>query len=150
MSEAGPLLWEVPRLFEKFWAQVDPSGDCWDWTGFKTSEGYGRLHWGDNSTFVHRLVWELMVGPIPPGLEIDHRCFNEGCVNPDHLEPVTRRENLLRRRGSKSRAFQFTLRTHCPRLHPYDEINTHWTRKGHRQCKACWQVYRDKRKAAAA
>jgi hypothetical protein len=85
----------------RFWSKVDASGDCWEWTGYTDQDGYGRVGVGrrvDQRTIpAHRYAWELMVGPIPEGLEIDHLCFNRPCVNPDHLEPVTHTENMRRR-----------------------------------------------------
>ena len=80
------------------WKKVDASGDCWLWTGYITPLGYGtltvrRLGRGFKA---HRLVYELLVGPIPVGLELDHLCRNTRCVNPDHLEPVTHAENMRR------------------------------------------------------
>lgn len=76
---------------------------CWEWTGKKTDRGYGlyvlsnkphpRLHFR-----AHRVVYELLVGPIPDGLTIDHLCENRSCVNPKHLEPVTNSENTIRQR----------------------------------------------------
>lgn len=71
---------------------------CWEWTGSKDLNGYGRLNGGAGRSPVpaHRAVYEALVGPIPDGLEIDHICFNHGCVNPAHLEPVTHSENMRR------------------------------------------------------
>lgn len=82
----------------------------------------------------HRLVYESMVGPIPEGLVLDHLCRNRCCVNPDHLEPVTQRENVLRGQGV---AAKNAAKTHCPRGHEYDDENTGFTGEGHRYCRAC-------------
>jgi len=85
---------------ERFWSRVDASGDCWEWLGAKDVNGYGDFEVNPRPhrkrTKAHRFGWELLVGPIPDGLEIDHLCRNHGCVNPDHLEPVTHAENLRR------------------------------------------------------
>lgn len=76
----------------EFWSRVDTSGDCWEWLGSKEAAGYGKWRgWR-----VHRYSYTEFVGPIPDGLVIDHLCRNKGCVNPDHLEPVTIRENTIR------------------------------------------------------
>jgi hypothetical protein len=81
----------------RFWQNVDkdaPNG-CWQWKGGVTSRGYGEIK-VPKRTPVHRYAYELLVGPIPDGLHLDHLCRNTACVNPDHLEPVTCRENVLR------------------------------------------------------
>lgn len=77
-------------LAEKFWAKVDKTENCWNWTGnINAHYGYGRY----NGRPAHRMAYELMVGPIPKGLQIDHRCHNRACVNPDHLRPATPKQN---------------------------------------------------------
>ncbi len=83
-----PLLW---RLTEN----VAIDGDCLVWTGAKC-DGYGRLHRNGNAQPVHRVAYELVHGPIPAGMDLDHLCRNRACFNPDHLEPVTRGENVRR------------------------------------------------------
>ena len=80
----------------------------------------------------HRVSWELLVGPIPEGLELDHLCRNHGCVNPDHLEPVTHAVNVRRGRGGTS----WAQKKHCPQGHPYDDANTYLYR-GRRSCREC-------------
>ena len=77
---------------------IDASGPCWEWQRHCNRLGYGRLRFQGRYWFAHRLMWTLLVGPIPPDLELDHLCFNPCCCNPDHLEPVTHAENLRRRR----------------------------------------------------
>lgn len=97
-------------LDDRVWARIDASGDCWEWTGVINRYGYGVVHLprgGKDAvrTMAHRYVWEKLVGPIAPGLQIDHRCMNKRCVNPDHLDPVTHQENALRyRRSERGRA----------------------------------------------
>lgn len=65
---------------------------CWEWPGKKSAEGYGQGRGG----YAHRLAWQALNGPIPEGLQIDHLCRNRACVRPDHMELVTRKENILR------------------------------------------------------
>ena len=84
----------------RFWAKVDvghPLG-CWTWIAGRTSRGYGSFGQGGpkRRVYAHRYAYELLVGPIPDGLVIDHLCRNPSCVNPDHLEPVTHQENCRR------------------------------------------------------
>lgn len=69
---------------------------CWEWTGAKNKK-YGKVKVGYQTKQAHRAVWEHFHGSVPSGLELDHLCFNQICVNPAHLESVTRRENMRRR-----------------------------------------------------
>ena len=85
------------------WGSIDASGDCWEWTGKRNAQGYGRIRWYDQEWLAHRLVYTLLVKKDLTDLELDHLCFNRGCVNPDHLEPVTHEENLARMRKSTGR-----------------------------------------------
>jgi hypothetical protein len=117
---------------ERFWDYVSKApNSCWPWTGTRDEKGYGRHYVGRDQLKAHRYSYELLVGPIPAGLVIDHLCRNTSCVNPDHLEPVTNREN--NRRGA-------VLITACPQGHPYDERNTVLDGKGHRTCRECRRV----------
>ncbi|MGI5247775.1 HNH endonuclease signature motif containing protein [Dactylosporangium sp. CA-139066] len=82
--------------------------------------------------FLHRASYQAFVGPIPPGLHIDHLCRQRSCGNPEHLEAVTPRENLVRGNAGSNQL----RKTHCPQGHPYDESNTYHGKKG-RFCRAC-------------
>lgn len=92
-----------PSVEQRFWAKVDRRGsdECWPWTGAKLQHGYGHLKVGESYPPAHRVAYELLVGPIPEGLQIDHLCRVRDCVNPAHLEPVTNAENG--RRGRMAR-----------------------------------------------
>lgn len=119
---------------ERFWAYVKKGPGCWEWQG-STWRGYGQYTLDGRKQKAHRIAWELTHGPIPEGLELDHVCRNHGCVRPDpeHLEPVTHRENMRR-----SPIFpHHTFDTHCKRGHPFDEANTYRDKRGWRQCRAC-------------
>lgn len=116
---------------ERLWSYVTKSDGCWTWTGSIRADGYGVISINDRMVRAHRLTYETMVGPIPEGLTLDHLCRNRACVRPDHLEPVTRSENL--RRGDIRWR---TRETHCKNGHPFDEANTLLWR-GYRLCRAC-------------
>jgi hypothetical protein len=111
---------------------ITPDG-CWQWIGFIDTAGYARLARPGKSNRAARAAWELLVGPIPDGLTIDHLCRNRGCVNPEHLEPVTMGENTYR--GTSFAAIN-RMKTSCPHGHPYDQENTYIT-AGRRRCRAC-------------
>jgi hypothetical protein len=111
--------------------------ECWPWTASTRGGGYGQIARGglNNGMFTaHRVAWELLRGPIPAGYVVDHLCKNPRCCNPNHLEPVPERVNLMRGDGP---AAQAARKTHCPQGHPYDEANTHISAKGYRQCREC-------------
>lgn len=93
----GDPLYVPPVLTdeERFWAKVVPTGFCWNWVG-GLDVGYGFFTVPGRKFAAHRWAYENLVGPIPDGLHLDHLCLNTRCVNPDHLEPVTRAENTRR------------------------------------------------------
>ncbi len=115
-------------LSERFWPKVNKSEDCWLWTAAKT-KGYGVIGVGKSLHYAHRIAYELLVGPIPEGMELDHLCRTPACVRPSHLEPVTHATNL--RRG------YWGAKTHCPQGHVYDEGNTKLSANGWRLCRIC-------------
>lgn len=104
-----------PSWQERFWRYVERGPGCWEWKASKDRKGYGHFsarERGKGLTVVaHRISYELLVGPIPDGLTLDHLCQNTSCVNPAHLEPVTVQENL--RRGKERRpAWRLCKRGH--------------------------------------
>ncbi len=123
------------RLDDRFWSKVDRQVDgCWVWTAALTA-GYGSF--GVRHGVVrraHRLAYEYLVGPIPEGLQLDHLCRNRACVRPDHLEPVTCRENLLRGVGPTA---QRSAQTQCVNGHALTGGNVYIKPNGCRNCRAC-------------
>jgi hypothetical protein len=116
---------------ERFWKRVQKTESCWLWlAGHNGDDGYGIFRVHGRPVLAHRFAYELLVGPIPAGMELDHLCRVRHCVNPDDLEPVTTRENILR--GFGRGAIQ-ARRTHCPRGHPYDVVY----KNGRRGCARC-------------
>lgn len=126
-------------LAARFWGKVHITADCWLWKGSRNPQGYGLIGtWktdGLRTTVgAHRVAYELVVGPIPDGLELDHLCRVRHCVHPGHLEAVSRLENM--QRGSVA------LQTHCKRGHLFDEANTYKKPNGTRKCRACVRILR--------
>ena len=132
-----------PTAKARFWAKLDKTeSGCWEWVGNILQSGYGQIaitH--THMELAHRFAYELLVGPIPEGLQLDHLCRVRHCVNPDHLEPVTARENVLRGNGI---AAQSARQTHCIHGHPFDEGNTYLTKRGWRQCRTCTKLRKAK------
>jgi hypothetical protein len=136
-----------PTPIERFMEKVEPQSDeCWGWTATRNKGGYGRF--GDSNKVypAHRWSYEYHVGPIPEGLDLDHTCHTDDkecpggiecehrrCVNPWHLEPVTRKENI--RRG-RTGAWKAAI-THCPQGHEYAAENTYVSPRNQRVCRTC-------------
>lgn len=142
MTDAKPLRMVAegkPRtrapLSERLWRRaVIMDNGCWQWTGYTMKNGYGLI---EKHTLVHRLAYELTRGPIPEGLDLDHLCKNRACLNPDHLEAVTRRVNLLRGAHPNMVAARTDM---CRRgLHPLSGDNLYVQPDGRRNCVACRQ-----------
>jgi hypothetical protein len=118
------------------WVVPEPNSGCWLWMG-KTYWGYGLVAKTEGGRkvkrFAHRLSYEAAKGPIPDGLVIDHLCRTKCCVNPDHLEPVTARENVMR---------YHKARTHCPNGHKYEGLGN-----GKERCLTCKRASRRRHKA---
>lgn len=113
---------------------IDWDTGCWNWSLALDRKGYGTITIKGRSYGVHRVTYEMLAGPIPEGLELDHLCRNHACSNPAHLEPVTHRENQRRGEGFVGRR---SRQTHCIRGHEFTHANTYVRRNGTRQCRAC-------------
>lgn len=140
----------------RFWPKVDRSSGpdaCWNWIACLRKDGYGQIgNVGTGTGGVkrlivegmprvpraHRVAYELVRGPIPDGLTIDHLCRNRGCVNPYHLEAVTGSVNTLR--GTAPSALN-AAKTHCYQGHEFTDANTRIETNGSRTCKTCRNAY---------
>ncbi len=141
--------WEEPET--QFWARVErgPDDACWPWRGTKHRLGYGVFNSAGRSTLSHRYAYELLIGPIPAGLELDHLCRNPPCVNPAHLEAVTHAENI--RRGRAPTAIN-ARKTHCKHGHKFTPENTYVHPGGARACRICrrrWDLENKERERMA-
>ncbi|GAC70794.1 hypothetical protein GS4_41_00410 [Gordonia soli NBRC 108243] len=138
------MLGDLPALMAEKIA-VLPTG-CWQWTGAIQSKGYGSFQFRGRTRSTHRLAYELLVAPIPAGLQIDHLCRNRACCNPAHLEPVTAGEN--------HRRAPHTQVTRCPAGHPYAGDNLivkHRPGRGvNRNCRTCANTSRRAKRRAAS
>lgn len=120
----------VHDLFERM--EENPSG-CWVWAGAK-SKGYGTASVKGKQVTVHRAVYEALIGAVPEGMVLDHLCRNKSCCNPEHLEPVTQRVNVLR---GTSLAAVNASKVVCVAGHPLEGENLYETPGGARHCRVC-------------
>lgn len=134
-TPTGPIV--KPTTEQRFDAKIDklPSGH-WIWRGSTDGEGrYGSFQFEGRVQRAHRVAWMMFRGPIPTGLKIDHLCRVTLCVNPDHLQPVTLAENILR--GNSPTAIN-AAKTHCIRGHEFNAENTRISNMGGRYCGTCF------------
>jgi hypothetical protein len=148
---------ELPSAEERFWEKVNKAGPiperkpelgpCWIWDASTRDNGYGQFNFYGRMLGAHRIAYLLVKGSVPADLQLDHLCHTHDpdcsggndcphrrCVNPDHLEPVTQKVNLLRGQGMGAKN---AAKTHCPHGHPYNDANTRILRGGARLCREC-------------
>ena len=119
------------RLLERFVRQIEwGDTDCWPFRGVAIKGDYRQFKVNNQNVLAHRWAYRYFVGTIPEGLTIDHLCQRSRCANPDHLEAVTMRENILRGYGLPG---MNARKTHCPRGHPYDRVKSN----GHGMSRVC-------------
>lgn len=129
-----------------FWSRVrmgsmgHRGAECWMWIGGFSGEGYGSCTFDGTTHAAHRLAYELLVGPIPEGLYIDHLCRTRGCVNPRHMQPVTNAENIRRGIAADRNRELAAARMTCGAGHPWDEDNTAFA-AGRRSCRTCQRLF---------
>lgn len=135
--------WPNVSPIERFLVKINISEEyswggsaCWIWTPCPTRR-YGRFKIGSQATDAHVISYVYFKGQIPDGLELDHLCRHKRCVNPDHLEAVTKSINVKRGLTPVRNRQRAALRTHCPHGHPFDLFNTRIGKDGSRQCRTC-------------
>lgn len=127
-------------LSEKFWEKVNKNGPiseyrpdfdpCWLWTAAVNAKGYGIMCVKNGTTMAHRISYNIHLGQVPSGKQIDHLCRVRNCVNPKHLEAVLPIVNT-------HRGYTNATKTHCPHGHPYSGENLYISPRGNRQCREC-------------
>jgi HNH endonuclease len=140
MGYNGKTSTEIERFFER----TTKTDRCWLWNGYVMNAGYGAFSTRKGTELVHRWSYEYHIQPIPSKMTIDHLCRNKICVNPDHMEVVTRTENI-RRCGLTGVALKESKKTHCPQGHSYAEYGVRTpngytkfgTKKYARRCNKC-------------
>lgn len=141
----GYLLMVKERMDDNF---TITDNNCWEWNGGRTSFGYGKISLKqksfNKSMTAHRVYWELINGPIPKGLVINHKCSNPPCINPDHLETMTGKENTLIGKGITAINAK---KTHCINGHKFITENTGINTDGSRYCRNCSRFRTNRRGA---
>lgn len=117
------------------WERVHKTRRCWLWMGRKDPTGYGRVTFDRKQQLAHRLIFTWVVGEIPDGMHVLHRCDNPPCVNPDHLFLGTNQDNVDDKM-SKGR-HKGKNRNHCKSGHPFSLENTFVRPDGSRRCNEC-------------
>ena len=124
------------RERRRFWSKVvmGSRDECWAWLGQITEKGYASFSVERKPYPAHRYAFEVMIGPIPDGLTLDHLCRNRGCVNPFHVEPVTNRVNVLRGIGPSA---VNAIKETCARGHDNWRTSRRADGRTYRFCRTC-------------
>lgn len=121
----------------------EPNSGCWLWIGAVSKVGYGTIWENRRTRLAHRVAYEAIVGPIPPGMTLDHQCGVRCCVNPAHLRPASYRENVLR---SDTPASRNLAKRECKHGHALSTDNLYVTPSGQRACRVCLRRADEKRR----
>ena len=122
---------DTPLGIRRFAEKIQVADGCMIWTAALNSKGYPVFSVYGRVELAHRVSYETFVGPIPEGLQLDHLCRDPRCVNPDHLEPVTARENIRRSSSCQS------TETHCTHGHAWTPETERYSKHGWRRCLVC-------------
>ena len=148
----------TPATLERFWRKVDKNGPvpecrpelgpCWLWTAAKNKRsGYAVVTINGKTLYAHRVSHAIHKGEIPPGMDTDHLCRVRHCVNPSHLEAVTRKVNTDRGIVAEVHRARYAEITHCPQGHKYTPENTYTKPNGSRVCRECRRTDRRRRRS---
>jgi hypothetical protein len=122
----------VTSAQKRFANKTGPTaGGCVEWLASKNAQGYGTFWLDGEPRLAHRVAWSWARGEIAGGLEVNHRCRNKGCVNPEHMELLSKPDH-----GALS-ALAASSKNECVRGHAYAPENTYRTPAGRRQCVEC-------------
>lgn len=132
----------------RFWAKVEKTSSCWFWKGSLTRGGYGQIRVNGKLVYVHRLACAISGRPIPEGETADHLCRQRNCVNPDHIESVTFRENILRGIGPTAiNARRTTCKKGHELLHLFNEHRRDCIECTRKRTREAQRRYRERLKA---
>ena len=126
-------------LTDRFWDKVEFTTDCWEWKAGKDPKGYGLIFNKGRHYGAHRISYQIHKGEIPDGLQIDHLCRNPSCVNPEHLEAVTQKENLMRGETGCHKNHFNGKKLICKNGHSFSRDNVIYY-KNRRKCRECGRI----------